>query len=236
MTSEPTRERLEQIFVECRDMDASLNERLAALYRAGRKLNPAFADAVERMVVRLKENGAGENAPKPGEPMPPFLLPDDAGRLVSIEQILAKGPVAVMFHRGHWCPYCRISVAAVVRAHKEIGDVGGQVVAIMPDRQEFAAEFKRGAKSPFPVLIDMDNGYALTLNLAIWVGEEMKRFMANRSRDLPYFQGNESWVIPIPATFVVGTDGLIKARFVDPDFRKRMAIEDLIAALHATVN
>jgi hypothetical protein len=76
----------------------------------------------------------------------------------------------------------------------------------------------------------MDNGYALSLNLAIWVGAELRRMLAD-SQDIPSFQGNESWLLPIPATFVVGTNGLIKARFVDPDFRRRMAIEDLLAAL-----
>ena len=57
--------------------------------------------------------------------------------------------------------------------------------------------------------------------------------MARRSRDLPRYQGNDAWMLPIPATFVVGTDGLIKARFVDPDYRKRMDIDDMIAALRA---
>jgi peroxiredoxin len=76
----------------------------------------------------------------------------------------------------------------------------------------------------------MDNGYALSLNLAIWIGAEMQRMMAGR-QDLPSFQGNDSWMLPIPATFVVGTDGIIRARFVDPDYRNRMAIEDLLAAL-----
>ena len=78
----------------------------------------------------------------------------------------------------------------------------------------------------------MDNGYALSLNLAIWIGEEMKGMMAGR-QDLPEYQGNDSWMLPIPATFVVGQDGRIKARFVDPDYRKRMAINDLLAALKA---
>ena len=49
--------------------------------------------------------------------------------------------------------------------------------------------------------------------------------------DVAKYQGNDSWMVPIPATFVVGTDGRVKARFVDPDYRKRMAIEDLLAAL-----
>ena len=59
----------------------------------------------------------------------------------------------------------------------------------------------------------------------------MEQFMSARGNVLPKFQGNDTWMLPIPATFVVGQDGRIKARFVDPDYRKRMAVEDLIAAL-----
>ena len=105
------------------------------------------------------------------------------------------------------------------------------MVAVMPDRQQFAAEFKSELRAPFPILTDLDNGYALSLNLAIWVGEEMERFISAAGWDVPKFQGNNSWFLPIPATFVVGQDGHIKARFVDPDYRKRMAIEDVLAAL-----
>jgi peroxiredoxin len=78
----------------------------------------------------------------------------------------------------------------------------------------------------------MDNGYAMSLNLAIWVGAEMEEFMTKIGRVLPQYQGNDSWLLPIPATFVVGTDGRIKSRFVDPDYRKRMTIEELIGALN----
>jgi len=78
----------------------------------------------------------------------------------------------------------------------------------------------------------MDNGYALSLNLAIWVGAEMQKLMADL-QDLPAYQGNSSWMLPIPATFVVGQDGRVKARFVDPDYRKRMAIEDPLAAIRS---
>ncbi|MGA9051253.1 MAG: AhpC/TSA family protein, partial [Pseudolabrys sp.] len=69
------------------------------------------------------------------------------------------------------------------------------------------------------------------LNLAIWVGDEIKEYMTKIGRLLPEYQGNDSWMLPIPATFVVGKDGRIKARFVDPDYRKRITIEELIGAL-----
>ena len=99
----------------------------------------------------------------------------------------------------------------------------------MPETQQFAEQFKADASAPFPVLTDLDNGYALSLNLAIWLGTEIQRLLAYQ--DMSSFHGNDGWVLPIPATFVVGRDGLVKARFVDPDFRKRMEIDDLIAAL-----
>jgi peroxiredoxin len=183
-------------------------------------------------VERLRENGAGESAPHPGDPMPPFCLPDESGRMVGLDQLLSTGPVAVTFHRGHWCPYCRININALARAHQEVSTEGGQIVAIMPDREQFSSELKVTGQIPFPILTDMDNGYALSLNLAIWVGAEMQKLMADLE-NLPAYQGNSSWMLPIPATFVVGQDGRVKARFVDPDDRKRMAIEDLLAVLRS---
>ena len=163
--------------------------------------------------------------------MPPFVLPDESGCLVSLEQSIERGPIAVMFHRGHWCPWCRISIHALVRVYSKIAEANGQVICIMPERQPFAIEFKREASSPFPVLIDMDNGYALLLNLAIWIGPDLKRLLTSYGRVLPDYQGNDAWTLPIPATFVVGRDGLVRARFTDPDFRRRMTVEELIDAL-----
>jgi peroxiredoxin len=231
MTSPALAAALEEAFQQCRDMDCSLNEKLEALGESVRKLSPAFAETVDRLVDRLKRSDAGAAAPRVGEPMPPFILPDDQGHFVGLENLLEEGPVAVTFHRGHWCPYCRINTHALARAQREIAADGARIVAIMPDRQQFAGEIKSESGAPFPILTDLDNGYALALNLAIWVGEEMERFIAEAGWDVPRFQGNSSWILPIPATFVVGEDGHVKARFVDPDYRKRMAIEDLLAAL-----
>ena len=101
----------------------------------------------------------------------------------------------------------------------------------MPDREHFAAEFKAESEAPFPVLTDFDNGYALSLNLAFWVGQEMQDLMSSAGWNVARWQGTDTWLLPIPATFVVGTDGEVKARFIDPDYRKRMTIEDLLSAL-----
>jgi peroxiredoxin len=86
-------------------------------------------------------------------------------------------------------------------------------------------------QSPFPILTDLDNGYALSLNLAIWIGTDLKILLSSYGLSLPDYQDNKAWVLPIPATFVVGRDGQVKARFINPDFRKRASIEDLTQAL-----
>jgi peroxiredoxin len=214
-------------------MDAALNERLAKFASEVRRLNPAFQDAVERLIARLNKSQVGQSAPAPGEAMPPFILPDESGRLVSLNSLLDKGPVAVTFHRGHWCPYCRINTSALADVQDEIATDGGQIVAITPDRQEFTIEWKSQSGARFPILTDIDNGYALSLNLIFWVGEEMQRMIAEAGFNVSESQGNDSWFMPVPATFVVGTDGTVKARYVDPDYRKRMDIEDLIDSLRA---
>ena len=99
----------------------------------------------------------------------------------------------------------------------------------MPETQKYAERFKSEAGAPFPVLTDLDNGYALSLNLAIWLGTEIQQLLSYL--DLSDFHGNDGCMLPIPATFVVGRDGLVKARFVDPDFRKRMEIDELLVAV-----
>jgi peroxiredoxin len=220
---------LREAFARCRDMDASLPERLEAYSQAVRRLIPDYADAVDRLVARLSASRAGASAPAVGEPMPPFVLPDEAGRLVSLDDLLRGGPAAITFHRGHWCPWCRISGRAFAMLAGRVPGAG--FAAIMPDRQIFAAEFKAEAGSAFPVLTDLDNGYALALNLAVWIGPDLERQLASFGRSLPDYQGNQAWMLPIPATFVVGTDGRVAARFIDPDFRRRVSIAELAHAL-----
>lgn len=225
------RANLRDAFAQARDFDGSMNERLNIFVGAARKHHPDSVAIVDRLVARLRAHRAGENAPKVGETMPPFMLPDETGRLVKLADLLAQGPAIITFHRGHWCPYCRISINTLAKAQPRIEALGARMVAIVPDRQQFAEEMKQDAGAMFPFLTDMDNGYAMSLNLAIWVGDEMEEYMASIGRNLPAYQGNDAWTLPIPATFVVAADGRIKARFVDPDYRHRMEVDVLVAAL-----
>ena len=233
MTTSSHANLFEATFERCCHIDASLNERLDAFAAEVRRMSPTFAETVDRFIERLQRSESGTAAPRPGDLLPPFVLPDEEGHLVSLDEMLSEGPVAVAFHRGHWCPYCRLNTRALALAQQEARSNDGQIVAILPDRQQFSAALKSDAQAPFHLLTDLDNGYALSLNLAISIGDEMRRLLSEIGRDLEKYQGNNAWMVPIPATFVVGQDGIIRARFVDPDYRKRMAIEDLLGALKA---
>ena len=88
---------LKEAFLYCRDMDASLQERLETFSEATRYLIPGYQEAVDRMVDRLTQFDAGQGAPKPGEAMPPFAMPDEKGQLVTLDELLMKGPLAITY-------------------------------------------------------------------------------------------------------------------------------------------
>jgi peroxiredoxin len=213
-------------------MDAPLGTRLAAYADAMRELRSPFADEYDRIVARLRSGEAGAAAPKAGEELPPFMLPDADGRMVSLEELRAQGPVVVSFNRGHWCPFCRIELRSLAEAERELGALGARIVSIMPDRQSFIGQLAADLQGKVTILSDIDNGYALSLGLAIWVGDTARELMSGREQlRIDLFQGNDAWFLPLPATFVVGRNGIIRARFVDPNFRERMEIADILGAL-----
>ena len=120
--------------------------------------------------------------------MPAFHLPDETGALVGLDALLADGPVVVLFHRGHWCPYCRIAALAMARRRAAVEAAGGRLVAILPEPQAYAARLKAQAGARYPFLSDIDNGYALSISLVFWIGQELRRLYranGNDDRELP---------------------------------------------------
>ncbi len=231
MTGVSIADELERCAMRCRNMEAPLAVRLQAFADDVAALAPDFAEIVERMVARLRSAEVGQSAPRRGEPMPPFLLPDQDSRLVSLDSLLADGPVVVSFHRGGWCPYCRINAEALAQFAPQAAARHARIVAITPDLAEFNAELRADVKAEFPILTDLDNGYALGVNVAFKVPEEKRKAMTAAGWDISRSQASDAWVLPIPATFVIAGDGTVLDRFIDPDYRKRATHEAILAAL-----
>jgi peroxiredoxin len=121
-----------------------------------------------------------------------------------------------------------LTAAALAVLESEISPA--QIVVISPQIGKFAKSLREESGAHFPFLTDVGNGYALALGLAYWVGETLEKTLHADACDLPAYHAAEGWFLPIPAVFVVGKDGLVTARYVNPDFRQRMEIDALRAA------
>ena len=222
---------LEDAFRQICAMEAPLHDRMAAFSAAVRRFGLPFAEAYDDLVARIRSGEAGSTAPAPGEKMPSFLLPDSSGRLLDLQDLLSTGPAVISFNRGHWCEYCRIELTAFSQALNEIAAHGASIVSIMPETEKFTAIAATQSGNAFTILSDIGNSYALNLGLVIWLGEHVRTLYLSHGLNLERYQASSSWFVPIPATFVVAPDGTILSRHVDPDFRNRMDIEDIVASL-----
>jgi peroxiredoxin len=144
---------------------------------------------------------------------------------------LRSGPAVISLNRGHWCPYCKLELRSLAEIHDEIRGLGARIVSIMPDTATFTDDYAKQNRLPFPILSDVDLGYSLSLGLIFWVGEAIQRLYESLGIDLERYQGNGAHFLPMGAKFIVGQDGLIKARQVNVEFRRRMEPEAVLAAL-----
>lgn len=208
-----------------------LSARLGVVSDAFRRFLPTYDAAVERFVARLAAAGAGTAAPQVGTPLPDFVLPDSEGRLVTLAELLTLGPVVVAINRGVWCPLCRTAVAAYAEIEPAIRAAGSSFVAISPQRAAHGQRHRADAAAGFPMLSDIDLAYATQIGLTVPLGEELRQHYQAVAIDLAAIYGSSNAFLPIPATFVVASDGTIVARHVDPDPRTRMEPAAILQAL-----
>ena len=225
----PFPERLDDVYRDARDRDCTLAERLNAIADTVRNEAPAFCSEVDLFVARLEAARAGNTAPKVGDEMPLFTMPDQDGHLVSLQDLLGSGPVVLVFHRGHWCPYCRLNMIGLAEIEAKVAPA--RIVAISTETQRYTRMLKAESGASFPVLTDMDAAYTMSVNLAVWADTELSRAIAKVGWDIPLYQGGGDWVMPIPAVFVLNQQGTIVGRHVDPDYRQRMDLEELLSCV-----
>jgi peroxiredoxin len=222
---------LEEVFQAVRHNQWPLSQRLQAIADEVRSKGPGFADAVDSFVARLEAAQAGESAPQVGEVMPGFTMPDQDGRLVALDEILAQGPAVLAFHRGHWCPYCRMNMTGLAEIQEQIGEA--RIYAISAEREHYTRKLKAESGARFPFLTDIDGGYALSINLAILVDELMAGLIAGAGWDIPGYQGGQAWILPVPAVFILDRQGVVRTRHVDPDYRRRMELDAIVTGVKA---
>jgi peroxiredoxin len=187
----------------------------------------AFQGAAER----LKQSGIAEKSLKVGDTAPAFTLPNVQGRTVDSTRLLKNGPLAISFYRGSWCPYCNLELVALQRSFPELKDIGAQLVAISPEKPEKAEALVGKHGLSFEVLSDAGNKVARQFGLVFTLDQDLQPFYLKAGNDLPAYNGDESWEIPLPASYVVDQNGTIVHAFVDPDYTKRLEPSEILKAV-----
>ena len=184
-------------------------------------------------VEELRASFPLDDALAAGQEAPDFALPNVHGRQVSLSEALRTGPAIVTFYRGGWCPYCNIQLKAYQRALPAITDLGGQLIAISPQLPDASLSTAEKNGLEFEVLSDVGNLVARSFGLVYALPEELRAALRSNNKALPAINGDDSWELPLPATFVIAPDRRIALAYVDVDYRHRLAPEDLTASLRS---
>ena len=211
---------------------STLRELTDAKIAMGRKNNPEFMKGVDVIIENAKEFELGKHAIKIGEKAPVFKLPNAQGESVELASLLKKGPVVITFYRGSWCPYCNLQLRALQDRLSDIHALGAQLIAISPEVPDGSLTESEISKMDFTVLSDQDAQVASQYGVAWEVPEFLMEHMrVDRGLDLKKINNGNASVLPIPATFILGTDGTVKWNYVNADYRTRSEPEEIVEAL-----
>jgi peroxiredoxin len=211
---------------------ASLKQQIAGLQQQLSRDMPAeTVRTLQRATASLKETGIEQLVPVVGDRFPRFTLPNAMSGAISSEGLLEEGPLVVVFYRGGWCPYCNLELRAYQDVLEKIAELGASLVAISPQLPEESLTTAQKLGLKFETLSDTGNSLAGHLRLAYSLPEAVKDRYRTFGNDLERINGDLSWTLPMPATFVVGTDGLIKSVFARADYGLRQEPEEVLEIL-----
>lgn len=188
-------------------------------------------DTMHRATDELIASGAAQHALKAGDRAPVFTLTDPEGHPVSSIDLLKQGPLVVSFYRGVWCPYCNMELQALQAALPELTDTGASVVAISPQIAANSRKSTRQNGVSFPILSDPGNTVAASFGLRFELQDYLVDLYKSLRNDLPAFNGDDSWTLPMPARYVIAQDGTIVYAEVNPDYTLRPDPIELLPAL-----
>jgi peroxiredoxin len=186
---------------------------------------------MKRATDELIASGQAGRTLKVGDKAPVFTLNDPEGNPVSSAELLSKGPLVISFYRGVWCPYCNMELQALETALPQYLELGASLVAISPQIQANSRKSVRQNHLSFPILSDAKSQVAEAFGLRFKLPDYLVDLYKGFGNDLPTFNDDPSWVLPMPGRFVIGQDGLIKYAEVNPDYTQRPEPTDLLPAL-----
>jgi peroxiredoxin len=194
-----------------------------------RRVGPAVAALINSSIGEM--SGLEDRVRKAGEAFPKTSsLLDRDGKKFNLSKTLKSQKAVVFFYRGNWCPYCRLTLRAFQDTYPHFRAAGAELVAITPEVPEFVGQAVEQHDITYPVLSDTNAKLIKSLRLDYRLSEKMRALFESDGPVLPIRNGSEDWTLPLTAAFIVEPPGIIKERFVSPDYTKRT---ELAAALNA---
>jgi peroxiredoxin len=193
---------------------------------------PLYLARIEAAAAELEQAGLLQSCMQKGEAAPDFALMDSDGEFVTLSEVLRSGPAVLSFFRGEWCPFCQAELNALLDAQPELARLGATLVLISPEppSQGLIADVTRlGAR--IKLLRDPMLGVALQYGLVYLTPGTLRQFYLERSFDLSRELSTGSWLLPLPADFLIGSDGTVELSWLDTDFTRRLDPKVIIETL-----
>lgn len=192
---------------------------------------PEIHPIMERATAALFASGQAERAIHAGGRAPAFVLQDQNDQTVSSAELLAQGPLIVTFYRGVWCPYCNIELQALNELLPQFRALGANIVAISPQKAVNSRKSVRQNQLDFPVLSDVRGETGAAFGLRFALPDYLVALYQRLGNDLPAFNDDPSWTLPMPARYVIGQDGVVLYAEVNPDYTRRPEPADMLPVL-----
>jgi peroxiredoxin len=204
----------------------------AAQATAASRLGGDEAYRLVREVVMTQEAaGYAEDGVQVGENVPDFELPNAVGKLISLDEILNRGPAVIVFYRGGWCPFCTLHLKALQEARHEIEARGARLVAISLEKPDAERSAARMLAPDFELLHDSEGRVSRLFGLLYDVAPPHEKALRHYGVELRQAHGSGKAQLPLAATYVVGQDGIVTYSFLDVYPEKRAEPSDIVAAL-----
>ncbi len=178
-----------------------------------------------------KKAGIIDTALKVGDYAPEFILPDAYGKFVSLHGFLKDGPLVLNFYRGSWCEFCVSELVALNDALPDFKARGTSVASVSPETGEYQRRLIKQEKLSLTLICDPDYGLSLSFGILCFIPQSIQLRLIELGLNLPKRHGSQAWMLPVPATYVIDSCGVITAAYVDEDYTIRPDIEIILSHL-----
>ena len=179
----------------------------------------------------LIDSGIAEKAIHSNDRFPGFILPDSNNEARSLSDYLTRGPLVISFYRGAWCPYCNLEINALQSRLSDIVAYGGQLISISPQVPDKSVDQISNSQLNFDVLSDIGNKLAKQCGLVFTLPESLRPIYEAWEINIPGHNGDSSFELPIPATYIIDSNGDVRYAHIDMDYTKRLEPDIIIEQL-----